>query len=239
MESALSHNFNLTYFSFNMFNYTNVFANVSYNKNIDRIRNFSEPGIIRINSPLNSNFADESVNANGRFQRTFGKLRATASGNFSYSKFNNFIGTTQSANENYTQSYRAQFRTNFRKAPNVELSYRHTIQDTDLGNARSKAYTKSPSIDFDALIWKVLTFRTDYTYTNFSNDLGTENTYDFLNASLAYRKDKDSQWELELKASNLLDTKSQINTSQSDFSVNTSEYYIQPRFVTFRVIYNL
>ena len=239
LESALSHNLNLTYFSFNMFNYTNVFANVSYNKNIDRIRNFSEPGIIRINSPLNSNFADESVNANGRFQRTFGKLRATASGNFSYSKFNNFIGTTQSANENYTQSYRAQFRTNFRKAPNVELSYRHTIQDTDLGNARSKAYTKSPSVDFDALIWNVLTFRTDYTYTNFSNDLGAENTYDFLNASLAYRKDKDSQWELELKASNLLDTKSQINTSQSDYSVNTSEYYIQPRFLTFRVIYNL
>ncbi len=239
LESALSHNLNLTYFSFNMFNYTNVFANVSYNKNIDGIRNFSEPGIIRINTPLNSNLADESVNASGRFQRTFGKLRATASGNFSYSKFNNFIGVRQSVNENYTQSYRAQFRTNFRKAPNVELSYRHTIQDTDLGNSRSKSYTKAPSIDFDALVWKVLTFRTDYTYTNFSNDLGAKNTYEFLNASLAYRKNKDSKWELELKASNLLGTKSQINTSSSDYTLNTSEYYIQPRFVTFRVIYNL
>lgn len=242
LESALSHNINLTYFSFNMFNYTNVFANINYNKSINNIRNSSifDPGsVISVGTPFNSNFADESVNANGRFQRTFGKLRATVSGNFNYSKFNQFVNNIQSVNENYTQTYRAQLRTNFKTAPNFEISYRHTIQDNDQGATRSKFYTKAPSINFDALIWKVLTFKTDYTYNNFSNELGTLNSYEFWNASLAYRKNQDSKWEFELKATNLLDTESQNNTSTNDFSVSATEYYIQPRFLTARIIYSL
>jgi len=240
LESSLSHNVNLSYFSFNMFNYTNVFANINYNKNINGIRTISDPqSIIRTNTPYNSNFDDESVSASGRIQRTFGKLRATASGNFSYSKYTNFFGLTPSENENYTQGYRAQLRTNFKTAPNVEFSYRHNITDSDLGTSRSKSFTKAPSINFDALIWKVLTFKTDFTYNEFSNDLGAKNSYEFWDASLAYRKDQDSKWEFELKASNLLDTKSQNNTNASEYSISTAEYYIQPRYLTARIIYSL
>lgn len=57
LESALSHNISLFYNSFNMFNYTNIFANISYNKSIDNIRNMSnfEPGsVVNISSPFNS-----------------------------------------------------------------------------------------------------------------------------------------------------------------------------------------
>ena len=39
LQSALSHNVNLSYYSFNMFNYTNVFANINYNKSIDNVTN--------------------------------------------------------------------------------------------------------------------------------------------------------------------------------------------------------
>jgi len=240
LESALSHNVNLSYFSFNMFNYTNVFANISYNKNINGIRTISTPGsVIRTSTPFNSDFSDESASASGRFQRSFGKLRATASGNFSYSKNTNFFGLTPIEYENYTQTYRAQFRTNFKTAPNVELSYRHTIQDNDQGATRSKFYTKAPSINFDALIWKVLTFKTEYTYNNFSDEFKTLNSYQFWDASLAYRKNQDSKWEFELKASNLLDTRSQTNSNISSFSTSVTDYYIQPRFLTARVIYSL
>ena len=94
LESALSHNVNLNYYSFNMFNYTNVYASLNYSKSVDNIRSTSifEPGsVIRVSTPFNSGFADESASANGRFQRAFGKVRASLSGNFNYSKFNQFI----------------------------------------------------------------------------------------------------------------------------------------------------
>jgi len=240
LESSLSHNVNLSYFSFNMFNYTNVFANINYNKNINGIRTISNTeSIIRTSTPFNSDFSDESVSASGRFQKTFGKLRATANGNFSYSKNTNFIGLTPTEYESYTQTYKAQLRTNFRTAPNVELSYKYSIQDNDQGITRSKFYTKAPSINFDALIWKVLTFKTNYTYNNFSDEFRTLNSYQFWDASLAYRKDQDSKWEFELKASNLLDTKSQTNSNISNLSTSVTDYYIQPRFLTARIIYSL
>ncbi|PHS09166.1 MAG: TonB-dependent receptor [Kordia sp.] len=242
LESALSHNVNLSYFSFNMFNYTNVFANINYNKSINNIRNQSNfiPGVtVNTNTPFNSGFADESVSASGRIQRTFGKLRATGSGNFSYSKYNNFQDGIRSISENYTQTYRAQLRTNFKTAPNVEVSYRHTIQDADFNSNKTQSITKTPSVNFDALIWKTLTFKTDYTYNNFSNDTGNKNSYEFWNASLAYRKNQDSKWEFELKATNLLDTRSQTNTNTTDFTTSVTDYYIQPRFLTARIIYSL
>ena len=242
LESSLSHNISATYYSFNMFNYTNVFANINYNKNINGIRSVlvSAPGsVIRTSSPYNSDFDDESLSAGGRFQRTFGKLRATLRGNFNYSKNTNFLGLIPTEYENYTQTYRAQLRTNFKKAPNVELSYKHTIQDNDQGATRSKFYTKSPSINFDALIWKTFTFKTEYTYNDFSDEFNTLNDFEFWDASLAYRKDKDSKWEFELKASNILDTRTQTNSSNSNISTSVTNYYIQPRFITARFIYNL
>lgn len=240
LDNALAHNVNLRYFSFNMFNYTNVFANVSYSKKIDQIRNLTNfESVIRTNSPFNSGFADETVNASGRFQRRFGKLQASVNANFNYSKFNQFIQGLRSVNENYSHTYGAEIRTNFKQAPNVQLAYRYGIQDHDQGARRSKFYTQTPSIEIDALILKAFTFRTDFAYNHFSNNDRTLNEYEFWNASLAYRKDKDAKMEYEIKATNLLNTKSQSQSNTSNISVSATEYFIQPRYVTFRIIYSL
>lgn len=240
LKNGTSHNINLTYFSFNMFNYTNVFANLSYSNRIDQIRNLTDfENVIRTSSPFNSGFADETFSANGRFQRSFKKIRATLSGNFLYSKFNQFIQDRRSVNESYSQNYRLQVRSNFREAPNVELSYRYGINDNQQGGRNTKFFTHSPTVEFDAYIWKSVTFRTDFTYNETRDTERTLNTNKLWNASLSYRKDRDAKLEYELKATNLLDTQSQFNNSQGGFSVSTTEYFIQPRFVTFRIIYSL
>ncbi|TJY36954.1 TonB-dependent receptor [Pontimicrobium aquaticum] len=243
LENALSHNISLNYYSFNMFNYTNVFANINYNKSVDNIRNKSnfEPGsVINISSPFNSDFADESLSASGRFQRTFNKIRGTLSANFNYSKFNQLIQDIPSVNKSFTQNYRAQIRTNFRTAPNIEIGYNYRIQDNQQGRGGNlKYYTKAPSVEVDALIFKAFTFRTDYSYNNFSDQDRTINTYEFWNASLAYRKDQDAKFEYEIKATNLFDTRVQNQSSNSGIAVSATEYFIQPRFVSFRLRYEL
>ena len=242
LENALSHNLSLFYYSFNMFNYTNVFASLNYNKSIDNIRTqsvFTPGSVIRVSNPFNSPFADESVTANGRFQRTFGKIRGTLRANFNYSKFNQFIQGRRSENETFSQTYRAQLRTNFRTAPNLDLSYRYTIQDNNLGQNTTKFFTKSPTVELDALFLKAFTFKTDYSFNDFSDETGTINTFEFWNASLSYRKDEDAKFEYEIKATNLLDTRSQNQSSAGNISVSATEYFIQPRFITFRIRYVL
>lgn len=242
IQNAISHNLNLNYFSFNLFNYTNVYARLSYNKSIDQIRNLTTfESVVATSSPFNSAFADENLSANARFQRQFGKLRASLKGGFNYSKFNQFIQSseTPSLSESYSQSYGATIRTSFKQAPNVELGYNYSFSENILGSINSTTNTKAPFIDIDALILKSFTFRTKYTNNTFSDDRGGLNKYEFWNASLAYKKDQDSKWEFELKATNLLDTKSQNQSNTGNISISTTEYFIQPRFITFRLVYDL
>lgn len=240
LQNAISHNVSLFYRSFNLFNYTNVFARLSYNKNIDQIRGLTNfENVIRTSSFFNSNFADESVSASGRIQRTFGKLRASLSSNFNYTKINQFIQGRQSLNERFTQSYTPELRTNFRQAPNVRLRYRYSVSDNNQGTNSTKFVTNAPSIDFDAYIWKSLTFRTDYTYNNQDDGVNPSQSFETWDASLSYRKNEDSKWEYEIKATNLLDIDSRIRNSANNLSVLNSETFIQPRFVTFKIRYEL
>ena len=57
LQNALSHNVSLLYSSFNLFNYTNVFARVAYAKNIDQIRSLTDfESVIRTSTFFNSTF---------------------------------------------------------------------------------------------------------------------------------------------------------------------------------------
>ena len=239
LQNALSHNISLLYSSFNLFNYTNVFARVSYTSNIDQIRSLTNfESIIRTSTFFNSNFADENFNAFGRIQRTFGKIRASLNAAFNYSKINQFIQGVPSLNEGFTQTLTPGIRTNFKVAPNVSLRYRYSVINNDQGSRTTKFIVQSPSIEFDAYIWEKITLVSNYSYTR--QDLGTQvQSFQNWDAGLSYRKDKDAKWEFELKASNILNIDAQVRNSANNLSVFNAQTFIQPRFITLRGVYNL
>lgn len=240
LQNALSHNVSLLYSSFNLFNYTNVFARAAYSSNVDQIRSLTNfDNVIRTSTFFNSNFADENASLFGRVQRTFGKIRATLNTRFNYSKINQFIQGEQSINEGFTQTYTPGIRTNFKIAPNVSFNYRYSVTNNNQGDRKTTFITNSPSVEIDAYIWKKVTFRTNYSYTN--QDLGNGQSQSFQNwdATLSYRKDRDAKWEYEIKATNLLNIESQVRNSANNISVFSAETFIQPRFLTFRFTYNL
>ncbi len=240
LENALSHNVNVNYSSFNLFNYTNVFGIINYRKSIDQVQSQTDfSSVVRTRTPFNSTLDNESLTAFGSYQRTIKKVQATLRANFSYNRFSQLIQGRPSVNENYNQTYTARLRTNFRKAPNVQLAYNYSIADNDQGGRRTQFFTNAPSIQFDAYIFKSLTFKTNYSYTRLSDGDRTLNTFDFWDASLSYKKNNDSRWEYEIKATNLLDTASRTRTTSSAFSVNVNETFIQPRYITFRLRYEL
>jgi len=240
LQNALSHNVSLVYTSFNLFNYTNVFARAAYTSNIDQIRNLTNfESVIRTSTYFNSSFADETVSVFGRVQRTFGKVQASLNASFNYSKINQFIQGERSLNEGYTQTYTPGIRTNFKIAPNVRFRYRYSVTDNNQGGRKTQFITNAPSVEFDAYIWKKVTFRTNYTYTN--QDLGNGQSQSFQNwdAVLSYRKDRDAKWEYEFRATNILNIESQVRNGANNVSVFASETFIQPRFLTLRFIYTL
>ena len=242
LQNAVSHNVNLNYYSFNLFNYTNIYAGLNYNKSIDQIRNLTSfESVIATSSPFNSPFADENFSIYGRYQRSKGKLRATVGSNFNFSKFNQFIQSDSNPNlsETFSQAYNVSLRTLFRNAPNFETGLKYSISETNIGNLETKYFTETPFIEIDALVLKKFTFRTNFSYSKFSDENGVINEYRFFDASASYRANEESKFEFEIKANNLLNTRSQSQSSTSNIFVNTTEYFVQPRFVTFRLIYSL
>ncbi len=239
LQNALSHNISLLYSSFNLFNYTNVYARVAYTSNIDQIRSLTNfESIIRTSTFFNSNFADENFNAFGRIQRTFGKIRASLNTAFNYSKINQFIQGVPSLNKGFTQTYTPGIRTNFKVAPNVSLRYRYSIINNNQGSRTTQFIVQSPSIEFDAYLWEKITLVSNYSYTR--QDLGTQvQSFQNWDAGLSYRKDKDAKWEFELKASNILNIDTQVRNSANNLSVLSAQTFIQPRFITLRGVYNL
>lgn len=240
LQNALSHNISLLYSSFNLFNYTNVFARAAYSNNIDQIRGLTNfENVIQTSTFFNSNFADENVNLVGQIQRTFGKVVASLNGTFNYSKINQFIQGQQSVNEGYTQAYTPGIRTNFKTAPNINIRYRYSVTENNQGSRNTKFITNAPSVSFDAYILKKITLKSNYRYTNQNDGNNESQSFQNWDASVSFRKDKDAKWEYELRASNILNIDSQVRNSANAVSVFSSETFIQPRFITFRFTYTL
>lgn len=239
LENAFFDSYSMNYFSFNMFNFTNIFARVNYSVRRDPIKTTSQfQGIDRISLPVNSNFADEVFSALGNFTRTFGKIKGTARANFNWSNFNNIVNNRPSKSISTTQVYSAEVNTNFKKGPNFDLGYSFTKNDYDNNGTETTFFTSRPFIRLDWAFAKNFLLKSDYSYYNYRDRSTTLNEYGFMNAELFYQK-KDSKWEYKLAVTNLLDTEAINRDSFSELFNNTSSYFVQPRYVVASLTYNL
>ncbi|WP_309609312.1 carboxypeptidase-like regulatory domain-containing protein [Flavobacterium sp.] len=237
LENATSQTHSLRYFKYNMFNFENIFGNISYSKKMNPVKNASNFNLINQSATaINSNFADETLSGAANYGRSFFryyKANLTVAGN--WSKFNNIQNGNNLAAESFTQNYTFKASTNYKELPNIELGYGYTINDYQ-GN---KFFTKTPSIKLDYYFLDAFSFVSEYEYYKYTNNIKTvDNEYDFLSASLIYQK-KGGKMEYKLSATNLLNTTSlnDDNFNQSRFS--TSQYVVQPRYIMFGMKYNL
>ncbi|WP_027068069.1 TonB-dependent receptor [Maribacter sp. Hel_I_7] len=240
LESALNHNVSLNFFSFNMFNFTNIFANIAYTKRIDALKSGVDIiGINRVSSTINSNFEDESLTASGKYERTFGKIKASVQGNLGWSTTNNLVDNQQRTSNSLTQNYTTALSTNFKNAPNLELGYRYTVNNYENGDLETTFFTSRPYARFDASFLKNFIFNVEYDYYNYSDKEDTiSNTYSFLESTLTYQK-KDSRWEYGIKGTNLLNTTTLNRDSTNELFFSTQAYFVQPRYVLLFVKYDL
>ena len=242
--NASFHNLRLRYSSFNLFNASNVFATINYKKTSDQVnRNtiFGQRSVVSSSTNINSPLDNESLTSFIGLGKTIKKIRTRFGGNFSYNKSYQFINSEENTNESLVRGMNASIGTNFTKAPNVTLRYRinYVDQSNSARPSDIKTVTHSPSIDFDAYIWNSVTLTSDFTFNEVRRDGNKQSSFNIWNAKLAYRKDRDAKWEYELVGNNLLATGSQVDISQSIIAFTVNERFILPRFISFRVRYQL
>lgn len=242
LENSLSHSYNLSYFNFNLFNYTNIAGNLNYTKRIKSVKtNTLLVGINQVSQPMNfdSSFPDESFSAMGSFSKRVKRIEFKTNASVMFSKTNNIVNTTISESQSLMQNYSASFQSHFRQWPNFEIGYRLMKNDYDNGGIEQTFYTHRPFANVNIKFLKNFEFVSDWEYYDYTNDKKTiRNNYSFLNAKLYYQK-KDNPWEFSVRATNILDTKSLNNDSFSDQFNITSRYIVMPRIVMFVVKYGL
>lgn len=253
LENSTSQVHSLRFFKYNMFNFENIFANISYSKQVDGIKNKSLlTGVNQVSTAvnMNSNFADESLSGSGNYGRSFAKYyKANARASFNWSKYNNIRvypdgdsdpnnnPTINQTTESFNQSYNIGFSTNYKTIPNLGVSYTYSISD----NFSDTIYTDSPSVTLEYYFLEAFSFTSEYNfYHNYNKSKTIDSEYDFLTANLMYQK-KGSKWEWKLSGTNLLDTKSLDTNSFSQLggTSNFSSYRVQPRYVILGLKYSL
>ncbi|QAA81690.1 TonB-dependent receptor [Aequorivita sp. H23M31] len=242
LENSLSHNYNLSYFSFNLFNYTNIHGRLNYSRRIDAIKNTTVfSGINQVSRPLNfdSNFPDETFSAYGSFSKRVKKIEFKLNANLYLSKVHNIINEEIRESESFTQNYTASIASNFRKFPNIEVGYTFIKNDYDNGGGNQTFFTNKPYAKLDMRFLKNFDFVADWDYYNYTNEeKSIKNTYSFLNANLYYQNG-ESPWEFSVRATNILNTKSLNNDSFSEQFTIASQYFVMPRIVMFVIKYDL
>lgn len=239
LEAAFFNVVNLNYQSINIFNFTNIFANLSYSRRDNAIQNTTAvQGINSVRSATNSDFPRYTYTASGRIDKRFKNFKGGLNVNFNYSDFNNVINNNPTESINFNQRYSANIATNFRNMPNLEVGYSYNVRDYTNGNVQSKFFTDSPYARFDAYFLNGFIFEAKYTYNYYRNEIQTLNEYRFLEAELSFNK-KGSKWEFGIAATNILNDTEINRDSFNQFSVTTNSYIIQPRYVVFKINYDL
>ena len=242
LENSLSHSYNLTYFSFNLFNYTNISGNINYTRRINGFKqNTNLIAINQVSNPFNidSNFPDETISAFGRFSKRVKKLQFSLQGNVSWNNAFNVINNQVLESESFTQNYNTSVRSSFRNWPNFEVGYRLTVNNYDNGGREQTFYTQRPYANTDVNFLKDFTLSAEWDFYNYTDDANTiDNTFSFVNANLYYQKG-DSPWEFRIQADNLLNTEFTNQDSFSEQFNTTSQYFVLPRILMLVIKYDL
>ncbi len=239
LENGLYDKFRLSYFSFSLFNYTNVYVSLGYSKKKDDIKNNTVFNQINTTStPINSILDDETFSANARWGKTFGKYKVNLRMNLEQANYYNIINDVQQKSKAFTQNYTASMLTKYKKAPNFEIGYTRTINNYNNANTETTFYTDKPFANVKAKFLKHFSLKSEYSFYNYQNKKQSLNTYSFWDANLYYQHE-DSNWEYTLGLTNILNTAS---LNQDNFNQNyssSSQYFIQPRYAVFSIKYNL
>ncbi len=239
LEAAIVNSYNLNYRSINQFTFTNIFSNISYSKRENSIQSRTAiDGINSVRTADNSIFPRETYSARARIDKRFKNIKINLSANIRYSEFSNIINDVLNNAESFNQDYEASLETNFRDKPNFEIGLKYNLNNYKNANIENKFVRETPFIRTDAYFGRGFVFTAEYSYNKYKNQDQVLNYFRFLDADISYNKE-GSKWEYSVGITNLLNDTSTNRDSFNQFFTQTRSYIIQPRYILFKLKYDL
>lgn len=148
------------------------------------------------------------------------------------------INAILSDNTRTSQSIGVNVRAAYKKYPTIYFSYNKGFnQFKGLSSTKFATDAYEASIDYGFL--KSWNFKGDYSYFQNNNiTLNQKTDYKIATLSLDYQK-KNKPWGFNFAVNNILNNKTKINNSISDFLIQEQTTYILPRVFLFSARYKL
>ena len=242
LGNALSESFRLNYFSYNLFNYTNINGSLSYTKRTKGIKNNSTlVAINQVTQPENfdADNPDHIYSASGRFSKRVNKIEYRLSGTLSYSELFSRVNQALQQSKSLTQNYRVSARSSFSDLPNFEVGYNWTRNQYNNGRVDQLFFTQRPYFSLDVNFLKSFYWTVNWDFYDYRNQENTiQNNYSFLNSTLYYQE-QDSHWEFSLQGTNLTNNQATNTDSFTEQFNSTSQYVVLPRIIMLVIKYDL
>ena len=242
LGNALSESFRLNYFSYNLFNYTNINGSLSYTKRTKGIKNNTTlVAINQVTQPENfdPDNPDHIYAASGRISKRISKIEYRLNATVSYSELFSRVNQALQQSKSLTQNYRLSARSSFKDWPNFEVGYNWTRNEYNNGRVDQLFFTQRPFFSLDVNFLKSFYWTMNWDFYDYRNQENTvQNNYSFLNSTLYYQKE-DSHWEFSVQGTNLTNNQATNTDSFSEQFNSTSQYIVLPRIIMFVVKYDL
>ncbi|MGK6351903.1 carboxypeptidase regulatory-like domain-containing protein [Parapedobacter sp. DT-150] len=216
---------------------TNVYVN--FNRKTRAIRSELQfEGINRYSMPVLTDNPETNWMAYGSYSNQVAFLRIGGNARLSWFDYSQTVNETLANNRRTSQQYTVNVRTAPRDWPQAEVAY-----TKGFNRFKGSSSSRFTTDQFDAsLDWRVLSdwsVIADYMYfRNVNNQNSASDHYHVANTALDYQREK-SPWGFRLTANNLLDNRTKVANSISDFLVSEQITYIMPRVLLLSVRYKL
>lgn len=232
------HNASLRYRKMNMYRGITWFANASFNKKVQTIRNEIQlSGINQFSSPVITDNPETNWRIYGSFEKKIYYFRAGINTSFNWFTYTQTLNNIDTKNDRNSQNIGVTVRTANKKWPDLEIGYTKGFSEFNgltQSNYKTDAFNAAGSIEF----LKCFVYKFSYENLKNTDNNNQSNFYEVANTSLRYQQ-KNNPFGFEISANNLFDNRTKNSFSFSDYSISNSSRYVMPRVILFSVSYKL
>ncbi len=238
LENERYHAVALRYNKTSMYRGLMLFANASYNRKVNTIRNTVQiSGINQFTTPELTDNPETNYRLNANISQKIYRFSVRLNTSLSWFDYLQEVNGIENKNTRNSQNIGLELRTAYKKWPFVKIGFQKGFSQFE-GITSAQLQNEQISAGFSHEIIKNISLKLDYdAFTN--ENANNQNTFFELGSgSLNYQK-KNSPFGFELSVYNIFDTQFKNENSFSDFLISEETTFILPRIIMATVRYKL
>uniref|UniRef100_UPI00404B9C50 TonB-dependent receptor n=1 Tax=Flavobacterium sp. TaxID=239 RepID=UPI00404B9C50 len=238
LQNERYHSANLRYNKMSMYRGLMLFANASYNRKVNTIRNTVQiSGINQFTTPELTDNPETNYRFSANISQKIYRFSVRLNTSLSWFDYIQEVNGIENNNSRRNQNIGLELRTAYKKWPFVKIGFQKGFSQFE-GITNSRLQNEQINAGFNYEIIKNVTLKLEYDAFTNQNSNNQNTFFDIGTGLVAYQK-KDSPFGFEVSVYNVFDTQFKNENSFSDYLITEETTFILPRIIMATVRYKL